>query len=145
MLNTILNLEQSRAHAQGCVLDHRVFVAPELPFAETDLCSLFTNLIDNALEAIQRQGIENGVVEVGINQKNAALYICILNPVDEKLGRENLLSLKTTKKDKAFHGYGTRIVDSIVQKYNGQINRSIENGKYRVDIMLDLRWAEDTL
>ena len=145
VLNTILNLEQSRAHAQGCVLDHRVFVAPELPFAETDLCSLFTNLIDNALEAIQRQGIENGVVEVGINQKNVALYICILNPVDEKLGRENLLSLKTTKKDKAFHGYGVRIVDSIVQKYNGQINRSIENGKYRVDIMLDLRWAEDTL
>ena len=85
------------------------------------------------------------MVEVGINQKNAALYICILNPVDEKLGRENLLSLKTTKKDKAFHGYGARIVDSIVQKYNGQINRSIENGKYRVDIMLDLRWAEDTL
>lgn len=36
-------------------------------------------------------------------------------------------------------------MDSIVQKYNGQINRSIENGKYRVDIMLDLRWAEDTL
>ena len=25
VLNTILNLEQSRAHAQGCVLDHRVF------------------------------------------------------------------------------------------------------------------------
>ena len=142
MLNTILNLEQGRAHAQGCALDHRIFVAPQLPFAETDLCSLFTNLIDNALEAIQRQNIANGVVEVGINQKNAALYICVLNPVDEQLGKETLLSLKTTKKDKTMHGYGVRIVDSIVQKYNGQINRSIENGKYRVDIMLDLRWAE---
>ena len=142
MLNTILNLEQGRAHAQGCALDHRIFVAPHLPFAETDLCSLFTNLIDNALEAIQRQNIANGVVEVGINQKNAALYICVLNPVDEQLGKETLLSLKTTKKDKTMHGYGVRIVDSIVQKYNGQINRSVENGKYRVDIMLDLRWAE---
>ena len=117
-------------------------MAPQLPFAETDLCSLFTNLIDNALEAIQRQNIANGVVEVGINQKNAALYICVLNPVDEHLGKETLLSLKTTKKDKTKHGYGVRIVDSIVQKYNGQINRSVENGKYRVDIMLDLRWAE---
>lgn len=142
VLNTILNLEQGRAHAQGCALDHRIFVAPHLPFAETDLCSLFTNLIDNALEAIQRQNIANGVVEVGINQKNAALYICVLNPVDEQLGKETLLSLKTTKKDKTMHGYGVRIVDSIVQKYNGQINRSVENGKYRVDIMLDLRWAE---
>ena len=143
VLNTILNLEQTRAHAQGCALDHRVFVAPQLPFAETDLCSLFTNLIDNALEAIQRQGIANGVVEVGINQKNSALYVCVLNPVDEREGREKLLSLKTTKKDKTLHGYGVRIVDGIVQKYNGQINRSIENGKYRVDIMLDLRWAEN--
>ena len=143
VLNTILNLEQGRAHAQGCVLDHRIFVAPQLPFAETDLCSLFTNLIDNALEAIQRQNIANGVVEVGINQKNAGLYICVLNPVDEQLGRETLLSCKTTKKDKTMHGYGVRIVDGIVQKYNGQISRSIENGKYRVDIMLDLRWAEN--
>ena len=143
VLNTILNLEQGRAHAQGCVLDHRIFVAPQLPFAETDLCSLFTNLIDNALEAIQRQNIANGVVEVGINQKNAALYICVLNPVDEQLGRETLLSCKTTKKDKTMHGYGVRIVDGIVQKYNGQISRSIENGKYRVDIMLDLRWAKN--
>ena len=145
VLNTILNLEQSRAHAQGCTLDHRVFVAPQLPFAETDLCSLFTNLIDNALEAIQRQKIPHGVVEVGINQKNAALYICVLNPVDEQLGTEKLLSLRTTKKEKALHGYGSHIVDSIVQKYDGQITRSIENGKYRVDIMLNLHWAENTL
>ena len=89
-----------------------------------------------------RQKIPNATVEVGINQKPSTLYLCVVNPVDESLGREKLLSLKTTKGDVRFHGYGSRIVNDIAKKYNGQVRRTVERGKYIVDVMLDLRWNE---
>ena len=141
-ISAILNLERSKAKNRGIELDCRVIVERELPFGENDICSILTNLIDNALEACGRQKIPNATVEVGINQKPSTLYLCVVNPVDESLGREKLLSLKTTKGDVRFHGYGSRIVNDIAKKYNGQVRRTVERGKYIVDVMLDLRWNE---
>lgn len=142
-ISAILNLEASKANALGVKLDCRVIVSPQLPFGENDLCGLLTNLIDNALEACERFQAKDAVVEVGINQKPNMLYISVLNPIDESRGQGQLLSLQTTKSLPQQHGYGSKIIDSMVKKYNGEINRCVDQGKYIVDILLDLNWNEE--
>lgn len=137
-ISAILNLETAKARSYGITLDYRIMTAPKLPVADDDMCALMTNLIDNAMEAVIRSKKEKAVIEVGINQKDTQLYICVINPIDESAEEKKLLSLKTTKQDKRLHGYGHRIVESIVQKYNGMMNRTVKNGKYIVDISLDL-------
>ena len=139
-ISAILNLEASKANALGIKLDCRIIVAPYLQFQENDLCGLLTNLIDNALEACERFAMKDAVVEVGINQKPHMLYISVLNPVDTSKDESQLLSLQTKKSSPQQHGFGSRIIDMIVKKYNGEISRSISEGKYIVDIMLDIDW-----
>jgi signal transduction histidine kinase len=145
IISAILNLELAKAHSQGIKLDCRVLVSQELPFMESDLCSLLTNLIDNAIEACVRFAISEAVVEVGINQKQSTLYICVVNPVDETIEKDRLLSLETTKGDSSLHGYGLKIVEGIVNKYNGHINRLMDKRKYIVDIMLDMMWEKSDI
>ena len=137
-LNAILNLEASKARSYGVTLDYRVVAQPRLPVADDALCALLTNLIDNALEAIQRQKVENGAVEVGINQREGQLYICVRNTVARDIEESVLLSLRTTKADRQLHGYGHRIVADIVEQYGGMLHRSVRDGLYTVDIVLDL-------
>ena len=137
-LNAVLNLESRKARAYGVTMDCRVMAAPELPIEDDALCALLTNLIDNAIEAIQRQKLADGVVNVGINQRDGQLYISVRNTVAADIDKEVLLSLKTTKQDQQLHGYGHKIVTDIVEHYGGMLNRSVQDGQYTVDIVLNL-------
>lgn len=137
-VSAILNLETAKARAQGIALDYRCMVGPELPVRDSDLCALMTNLIDNAIEAMARQGRTCGAVEVGLRQKGDGLYLCVINPVDDALSPEELLSLRTTKKDDSLHGYGHKIVEGIAARYDGAVNRKVRDGHYIVDVVLDM-------
>lgn len=141
-VSAVLNLETAKARAQGIALDYRCMVGPELPVRDSDLCALMTNLIDNALEAMARQGTADGTVEVGLRQKGAGLYLCVINPVDGARNPEELLSLRTTKEDDTLHGYGHKIVEGIAARYDGAVNREIREGRYIVDVVLDMACAK---
>lgn len=137
-VSAILNLETAKARAQGIVLDYRCMVEPELAIRDSDLCALMTNLIDNAVEAMVRQEQTDGTVEVGLRQKGVSLYLCVINPVDGERKPEDLLSLRTTKENRALHGYGHKIVEGIAARYDGAVNREVRDGRYIVDVVLDM-------
>ena len=43
---------------------------------------------------------------------------------------------ETTKKDKKSHGYGIKIIEKTLEKYNGDLNIKIDNGIFKVIILL---------
>lgn len=143
-ISAVLNLELAKAMAEGIELDTKLFVPKELPFSDSDVCSLLTNLIDNGIEACKRYKIKNGVIEVGISQNSGNLYVCVTNPIDSNEDTDKLLTLKTTKRDPMAHGYGTKIIKDIVRRYDGEINHTAENGRFIVDIMLNLSYGKGT-
>lgn len=148
-IGMILNLELAKTDMKGYVLDARLLVSPTLPFRDSDMCNLLTNLIDNAIEACDRYSIEGATIEVSIVQKDVYLYISVVNPIGEtdkdgrKVNEEELLLLESSKRDGFIHGYGSKIIDGIVHKYNGEINRKINGHKFVTDIMLDMLWQAD--
>ncbi len=139
-LSSVLNLELAKARAKGFSMDCRVIVPPELPFADVQLCSLLTNIIDNAIEACERNELAGARIDVGINQRGSSLYICVLNPLPEGAVPELITAERTSKPDTQAHGYGKKIIRSIVREYNGQMVQSADNGRFRVDVMLDMLW-----
>lgn len=56
--------------------------------------------------------------------------------------RGEAITLKTDKPNKELHGYGSKIVDDIVKKHNGQILRRIQDGMFTVDVMLDMEYKK---
>lgn len=143
MINSVLNLELAKISAEGYQMQTKLAVPPVLPFSEGAICSLLTNLIDNAIEACKRYEIRDAVIEVGISLRQEYLYLCVTNPVTDGKKKE-LLSLKTSKKGHLLHGYGSIIVDDIVHAYNGVIRRDVINNRFVVDVMLDLFYGGKT-
>lgn len=137
-ISAVLNMELSKAEVAGVKLETRLFVPPELPFKNVDLSSLLSNLVDNAIEACLAEQIVDPYVIVTIVIKGDYFYFSVHNPTKKEKNKYSQLSLDSTKKDTKYHGYGTKIVNRIVDKYHGTICYDIVEHIFKVDGMLDL-------
>ena len=145
-VSIILNMERQKAEAAGVSLNTKLVVPPVLPFPDDDMCSLLSNLIDNAIDECVRLGTyfpkfkEQGV-SVSINPGNPSsdyLYIEVKNPTDRKTLSRRLDGIASTKSDAALHGYGTRIITRIAEKYNGTALFEAANGIFTARVLLDM-------
>jgi len=100
---------------------------------EFDLACLFGNILDNAIEAIQN--VEEKRIELLFLRQNSNRIIICKNTINGSVLKTNR-ELKTTKKSKDSHGYGTKITEKIVSDYHGMIDYFEEFNMFGVQIVL---------
>ena len=138
VINSIINLELTKAKIQNIKIDVKAVVPPLLPFKDTDLVSLLTNMIDNAIENYYSEGKDSIVVR--IMKQNDFIRFIVSNPVNmEKI---NTRALTTTRKVGRGHGYGTKIIKNIASVYNGFVDFSVEDNRFICDVVLNLNVKE---
>lgn len=106
-------------------------------FTPENMTSLFGNLIDNAIEATSLESEDNRFIKLtAMNRKNF-LCIHIENYCSVKLKFKDGLPL-TTKENTNEHGFGTRSVRYIINKYNGQLKMTYNNNIFSVNILIPI-------
>lgn len=146
-VNTILNMEFAKAKQEDISVEHQLVVPPVLPFADDDLCAIVANLMDNAIEEcvrLRQQGREDVRLTIEIYPKRSYLFIVCHNTTGRVALDRWQRGLRTTKKDPQLHGYGTRIVSKLSEKYNGCTEFSLEDGIFTAMVMLDMMQKEET-
>lgn len=133
VINSIINLELTKAKIKGISVDVKVVVPPRLPFEDNDLVSLLTNIIDNALE--NYDGDSGNDITVQIIKQNDYIRFLVSNPVGPDATEK---SIKKTSKKGRGHGYGTKIIRNIVSKYNGYVEFTVENQQFICDAVINL-------
>ena len=114
----------------------QVVVPTDLQVSDLDIISLFSNLIDNAIEACSKLPVEKRFISVTAGTFVNALYLCVENSKAEDVNLV-LENAKTSKKEKHLHGYGIQIVRKIIKQYSGNI--IVENKKDTVSIKLYIK------
>ena len=101
--------------------------------SRTDISSLLSNLLDNALEAAEK--CENGYVSLKAKIQGEYVYISVCNSIARppKIIDGELV---TTKSDPQDHGMGIKIIKNIVARYDGEFDFNAENGKMTVYVLL---------
>ena len=138
VINSIINLELTKAKIRDIPIDVKVVVPPRLPFKDIDLVSLLTNAIDNALENYYSETKEP--IKVRILKQNDFIRFMVSNPVNMK--NINTNNLTTTRKAGRGHGYGTKIVRNIASIYGGYVDYDVENNTFVCDVLLNLNIEE---
>lgn len=137
MVDAILNSKLSLMKAKKLPVNVKASVPASFPISEVDLCAVIGNLLDNAMEACERQQAENErFIRVYIGVLKQHLYISVSNSVsgDVKKAGKKYLSTKRS----ANHGYGLMRIDRIAAKYHGYVNRQNEEGVFVTEVMLPL-------
>ena len=91
-----------------------------------DICSLFYNLVINAIEANLKLSNNRYIILNIVNIKNN-LLIKILNPINDIKEIEYIQERKSSKIDTENHGIGLQKIDEIVAKYNGKNEYKVED------------------
>ena len=100
-----------------------------------DLCTIFYNTLQNAIEACEKVEGTKKLISVKVKNIGDKLGISVVNDtILKKLPDSGVLY--TTKSDKVNHGLGTKNVKEVVNRYEGIYDNSIENGRFVVDIII---------
>ncbi len=107
----------------------------KLSLTDMELCSLFGNILDNAIEANMTLSPENRWLDLSVNENTDGWMITCKNPFKEKPIFQNLKFI-TRKRDSSCHGIGTKTMKTIVEQHNGNIEYHIQENLFLVTIFL---------
>lgn len=133
-LNVILNEKTLLCNNKNirftCIVDGNA-----LNFIENeDIYSLFGNLIDNSIEAVNQLDDNEKIISLKIKQVGNIVSISIKNGYKGKIQMENNLPL-SKKEDNVHHGFGMKSIKMVCEKYNGNLRLNIENNIFIVTIL----------
>lgn len=137
IINTILN---SYFAPIETVSDIKVkgFIDNEIKVSQRDLCVVVSNLVKNAVEAVEQCSKELKMITFEANQGKQFLYIKVKNTIgDKNVLIENNYPV-TDKGNKKIHGFGIKNVMMVAEKYNGCYKYRIEEGYYIAEVYLQI-------
>ena len=103
---------------------------------DADLACLMGNIIDNAIEAVEK--VDEKRIELLFSKQNDNRIIICKNTVKESVLKNNP-NLRSTKATGDSHGWGHQIVEKIVSDYHGMIDYFEEFGMFGVQIIIPER------
>lgn len=124
-VNLILSAFASKAKQGSIMLTVDAKLPDLLPFSDTELCSLLSNALENAIHACEQMADKNKrFINLRVYSKNTKLCIDIRNRYQaEPLFRQGL----PTSKEQG-HGFGTKSIAHIVEKHGGVFQFSVKDG-----------------
>lgn len=139
VLNILLGQKEQEAKKRD--VDFRVLCSVEIEkileekIKLYDFISLISNMCDNSIEAASK--VSGGFVRIEFCKKKSYLQIESRNSTASNVLLKNPM-LETDKSNKQIHGYGTRIIWDIVQKYDGMHHENGDEHFFEMQILLNV-------
>ncbi|MCE9676829.1 ATP-binding protein [Paraclostridium bifermentans] len=103
----------------------------------TDVCSIFSNILDNAIEACNKTSMDKKYIKIRGTLVKSYYVIRCENSKTNKLEIKNS-KIITSKKDKFIHGIGLKSVKSSIKKYNGDLEIEDFKNKFLLQIYIPI-------
>ena len=103
---------------------------------DIELCSLFANTLDNAIEAcVKIKDREKRRITLKARSVNGHFSYEIVNSKENRVTEKNG-NFETDKSDRLSHGIGLRNVRQFVRKYEGEMDVSYTEDTFSVTIFV---------
>lgn len=133
-------INEKKKHAESLGIEFRILVVKNISrinyIKERDLCSIFGNVLDNAIESAGK--VTDAYIEIKVDIINSFFYMNIKNSFDPKSINESAGKFHTTKHDSTIHGIGLQSVSISLEKYDGHMVIKHEEDVFSLEIMIPL-------
>lgn len=135
IVNIIVNDLYNKNMENNIKIKWRGVLPQNTKISSMDLCTIFSNLFTNAMEAVKKldENTEK-MIDVQIKYHQENIVIQVKNPVTEKVKVMNK-RLITTKDNKDQHGFGSMNVESCVKKYQGSLQYYNLDNEFMVELI----------
>lgn len=133
IVNVVVSSKCEDMEQHGITADIQIVLPAMLSVADTDLCALFGNALDNAIEAAQKS--EDKHISIRCKAERGLFML----RVENSLAGEIHTDLSTTKKDKKLHGFGLAGMREIVTRYGGFLEAAPTGKKFELLISIPVQ------
>ena len=105
-----------------------------------DICNVFANALDNAIEACQKVEPERRQISMSIKSTSQFWFITIENPVAEAVDTSKLFLKNggyTSKANADKHGIGTYNMKYTVESYGAMLKAECNDETFKLEILID--------
>lgn len=127
LLNHILNEKFAYAREKGIAVKAEIENLSFEKMKSIDFSAMLSNMLDNAIEASQKETNIRPEMIVNIFKKRGYEAVCVKNRISSSVLAQNPL-LTSTKREDGMHGLGIVQTREIVEKYQGIYDVYEEDG-----------------
>ena len=138
-IDAILNQKISKMKKDGVQfhLDLQIPYNLDISSIAIDSCAILGNIIDNAIEEIERNGLTNPI-EIVLRFKNNKLVFRVANPIltsEIDINYDGMKSMKLPNR----RGLGIKSSYDRIMKLKGHLNINIQSNKFVVLVVIPLK------
>lgn len=135
VVGALLASKQEEAEKAGVEVDFDLDVADDLPFSDTELCAVFSNLFDNAANACTQvpEG-ERRFIEMKVYSRDAFFIVDVVNSCSKaQMKRER-------RRDALFseHGWGLSIIQAVAERHGGMLETEQRGSRFHTTVAMSL-------
>ena len=137
ILDIILNEKQAKCNESNIKFSCDINFSKCSFIEMTDVCSIFSNILDNAVEACNK--INNDEKYIKIRGTVVKSYY-VIRCENSKINKVKIKNYKiiTSKKDKFIHGIGLKSVKSSLKKYDGELEMEDFENEFLLQIYIPI-------
>lgn len=111
-VNAVLTVKATAMEELGIRFSYKIDIPTELLWSKTDICTLFVNALDNAIEACRQLPGEMRLITLE-SRMQKGLFV-------------------TTKADEKNHGIGLKSMEEVVRQKDGKMELQVWDGKFEL-------------
>lgn len=139
-VNAVLASKAGVIEHEGLTADIGVSLPENLPVSDPDLCALFGNALDNAIEAAKTAHDKR--ITVRARTDKGLLMLRVANAYAGEREQLNKGLFGTTKADKASHGFGLAGMREIAVRHGGTLEANADKNRFELVVCIPLDDAE---
>lgn len=131
-VNAVLVSKEQFLEERKIAFRYKIDIQEELPFEKPDICAMFANALDNAAEAIEREGVSEEKRRISLESRfrKGMFVLSVKNPSSVKVVEGKIPN--TGKTDRKNHGVGLKSIQEAVKRYQGNMELHTEDGIFEL-------------
>ena len=140
-LDALLTTKHLTMKNAGISFKYLGYSLQHLPFSEPEFCAVIGNLLDNAIEGVERLENQNTAphIQLTLSRSWNMFYILCSNPCNPDTIHSEKGDWRSAKKDLLYpneHAFGIKNIQRIAAKYGGRCSFTVEQNEFTVKIVV---------
>lgn len=136
-LDVVLHKKKKLAEKRSIRFDVQIYLDNSYGIADIDLCTIFTNAIDNAIEECEQlPEDQERILLIRTKKVNSFFSITFENSLRNDRESDINKRMETSKSDKKRHGFGMNNIKDALGKYDGEYSVCAKNGMFFLYIII---------
>ena len=135
-INAVLTVKAAAMEELEIEFSYKLDIPTELALNKMDICALFANTLDNAIEACKHLPEEKRMIALESRMQKGMFVLSVKNPVSEDAmliqDEKQKGVFLTTKSDYKNHGIGLKSIEDVVRRNDGKMEIHVQERIFEV-------------